>query len=82
MSANKLYAADVTNRLLSGSSKWQTDKLHVFPEQRTGDVPILHQGLAQQRHTPSYSKLLKLLVLKGCYINKEHSLDRNKECSL
>ncbi|DBA82764.1 TPA: hypothetical protein ACH3X1_006992 [Trebouxia sp. C0004] len=48
-------AQDVTNRLLSGSSKRQADKLHVFPEQSTEDVPILHhQGLAQQRYTPSY----------------------------
>ncbi|KAL0037427.1 hypothetical protein WJX79_007485 [Trebouxia sp. C0005] len=47
-------AQDVTNRLLPGSSKWQTNKLQVFPEQSTGTVPTLHQGLAQQRHTPSF----------------------------
>ena len=78
MSANKLYAADVTNRLLSSSSNWQTDKLHVFPEHSTEDVPILHQRLDQQRYTPLYSKLLRLLGLKGCYMTKEHSLDCNK----
>ncbi|KAL0052980.1 hypothetical protein WJX82_010854 [Trebouxia sp. C0006] len=53
---NRPPAQDVTNKLLSGSSKWQTNKLHVFPEpeQSTGDVPTLRQGPAQQRYTPSY----------------------------
>ena len=80
MSTSKLYAADVTNKLLSGSSKWQTNKLHVFPEpeQSTGDVPTLRQGPAQQRYTPSYSELLRLLWLQRCYMNKEHALTATK----
>lgn len=41
---NKLYAADVTNRLLSSSSNWQTDKLRVFPEQSTENVPSCIKG--------------------------------------
>lgn len=82
MATNKLYAADVTNRLLPGSSKWQTNKLQVFPEQSTGTVPTLHQGLAQQRHTPSFSKLLRSFWLKSCYMHKRHSLDCNKDCSI
>ncbi len=68
MSSKQLYAADVTKRPLSGSSKWQTDNLHVFPEQSTGDIPTMHQGLVQQRYTPSYSKLLRWFQLEGCYI--------------